>query len=98
MASSPEPKDNKDLLDMLYLKHGLTQPDNTHDRGRKYDLLVTEYNDTVNGKLKKKQIKKYFDNQKQIKKKSQSKNFTAQRLVDSDDTMDSHPDSQNSDF
>ena len=22
MASSPEPKDNKDLLDLLYLKHG----------------------------------------------------------------------------
>ena len=35
---SPEPKNNKDLLEFLYLKHGLNLKDNnTSIRGAKYD-------------------------------------------------------------
>ena len=47
---SPEPKKNKDLLEFLYLKHGLNLKDNnTSIRGAKYDGLVTKYNTRVNG-------------------------------------------------
>ena len=47
---SHEPKNNKDLLEFLYLKHGLTVKDNdTSIRAEKYDRLVTEYNTKVNG-------------------------------------------------
>ena len=38
---SPEPNFNKDLLEFLYLKHGLNLNDNkTSIRGAKYDGLV----------------------------------------------------------
>ena len=64
---SPEPKNNKDLLEYLYLKHGLNLKDNdTSIRGAKYDGLVTEYNARVNGNYDKKVLKKFFDNQKEI--------------------------------
>ena len=74
---SHEPKKIKDLLEFLYLKHGLTVKDNdTSIRAEKYDRLVTEYNTKVNGNYTKKVLKKYFDNQKEIKKRIQNRNAT----------------------
>ena len=90
---SPEPKKNKDLLEFLYLKHGLNLKDNnTSIRGAKYDGLVTEYNARVNGNYDKKVLKKFFDNQKEIKKRSQNGNTTA--ITHKEEEL--HPDLQNS--
>ena len=89
---SPEPKKNKELLEFLYLKHGLNLKDNdTSIRSAKYDQLVTEYNTRVNGNYDKKVLKKFFDNQKEIKKRMHKKEELA---LESNDIL--HSDLQNS--
>ena len=81
-------------LEFSYLKHGLNL------KGAKYDGLVTEYSTRVNGNYDKKVLKKFFDNQKEIKKRSQNGNTTAitnkekELVVESSEIL--HPDLQNS--
>ena len=64
------------------------------------DRLVTEYNTRVYGNYDKKVLKKFFDNQKEIKKRSQNGNTTAitnkekELVVESSEIL--HPDLQNS--